>query len=252
MNRFACLLIATLVGCGGTQKPAGPLFTPASTEAPPTPESLQQQTMPPATPPGELPASVIDERRIAAEPGDRACVDKVPEHCHWVDLWRRHLVEQVRLPAAWLSSHVVVDFILMNDNPDMAMFALQWTLTIDWVKLPIQESIVVRQHTGAFDTDDEVLARWAGFATAGDGYHVFSLQPWTKLVPRAKAIAALASCHQASPGPTDLIEISEGKQLVLAGSAPLPKPDPYHCFAARVDLVTGKLVECGEVLCRVD
>jgi hypothetical protein len=201
----------------------------------------------------EEPASVQDERRRAAEDPRMACPDNNPKTCHWVDVWRRHLTEQLQLSSDWQASHIAVDFILMNDTPDMAMFTIQWTMTVDWLKFPVQQMVVVRSARGAaFDGDDAVLARYAAMRNGGDGYHVFEMKPFAKLVARDQAIKALASCHNASPGPQDIIELTEGKHLTLRGSAPAAKADFYHCVVATVDLETGKVTSCGERVCRVD
>jgi hypothetical protein len=252
-------LVLTAASCATTSTqtpstPAAPLTTPTTGERPPTPEEIAARNAPPGVPatPGDEPASVVDARRRAAEDPRLACPGNDPGACHWVDVWRRHMTEQLQLPADWQAKHIAIDFILMNDTPDRVMFTIQWTMTVDWLKFPVQQAVVVRSTSGAFDSDDAVLARYADKKNGGDGYHVFEMKPFTKLVARDKAVKAIASCHNASPGPQDVIELSEGKHLTMRGSAPSPKNDPYHCIVATVDLETGKVTSCGEQVCRVD
>jgi hypothetical protein len=260
MNKVLALALAlTVASCATTDtqaqsKPVAPLSTPTTGEHPATPEEIAARNAPPgiAATPGDEPASVVDERRRAAEDPRMSCPGNDPKACHWVDVWRRHMTEQLQLPADWQASHIAIDFILMNDTPDRAMFTIQWTMTVDWLKFPVQQGVVVRSTQGAaFDGDDAVLARYAD-KNGGDGYHVSEMKPFTKLVAREKAVKAIASCHNASPGPQDVIELSEGKHLTMRGSAPPAKADPYHCIVATVDLETGKVTSCGDQVCRVD
>jgi hypothetical protein len=207
---------------------------------------------PRAPSPDDVPASVLDERRRAAEDPTRACQDNDKKSCHWVEVWRRHAVEQLHLPPDWLAAHATVDFILMNDTPEFASFTIQWTVAIDWVKIPIQELVVVRSAPGpSFDSDEAVLARYAALEKGGDGFHVFEIKPLRRIVSKDDAARALATCHGASPA-WDGIGFADGKHLVLGGSSELPKPDFYNCIAATVDLETGKLLSCGERVCRQD
>jgi hypothetical protein len=245
--KIAPLLLLAAAACGSasprTTGVAMPTGTPIAAPAEPPP--------PPDIPPG-APASVLDERRRAAQDPTRACRDNDWKTCHWVDVWRRHAVEQLHLPPDWLAANTTIDFIVMNDAPEITSFTIQWTVTIDWVKVPIQEFVVVRSVAGTtFDADDAVLAHYAALEHGGDGYHVFEMKPWTRVVAREVAARALASCHGATPA-WDSAGFAEGKHIVMNGSAELPKPDFYHCISAVVDLKTGQLLACGERVCRQD
>ncbi len=261
-------ILLMLAGCVPAPARMPIAVTPSAVAPQPLPVGAQQQPVPPgpvgappqdrpATPPdvspasAEEPGSVTDARRMAAEDPRDSCPGNEPSGCHWVDLWRRHLGEQLALPADWVAQHVSVESIWMDDRPDWATFTIRWVVTMDWVSLPIEEGVRVRSGPGAtFESDASVLQSFAD-QRATSGFHVGELRAFRGVVSREAVVAALATCHGASP-PSDVQPwLAEPKKLTVRGTAPLPG-DGYHCWGAVADVETGELLECGEVLCRVD